>query len=74
MKFSAKKPLAVVAAAAAITLPLTQVSGAAFLIEIDTDGADDGPITYSPNFSFGGDTTRQMKAEQNRGRSERTRR
>ncbi|QDV77399.1 hypothetical protein [Botrimarina mediterranea] len=33
------------------------VANAAFLIEIDTDGADDGPFTPSPNFSFGGDTT-----------------
>lgn len=30
---------------------------AAFLVDIDIDGADDGPITYHPNFSFGGDTT-----------------
>lgn len=30
---------------------------AAFLIEVDIDGADDGNITPSPNFSFGGDTT-----------------
>ena len=29
----------------------------AYLIEIDVDGADDGPITYNSNFSFGGDTT-----------------
>ncbi|MEW4571339.1 PEP-CTERM sorting domain-containing protein [Tautonia sp. JC769] len=36
--------------------PGTRAEGA-FLIEIDTDGADDGPITYNPNFSFGGDTT-----------------
>lgn len=30
---------------------------AAFLIEVDTDGADDAVLTFSPNFSFGGDTT-----------------
>jgi len=30
---------------------------AAFVIEIDTDGLDDGPITYHPNFAFAGDTT-----------------
>ncbi|MGK0188551.1 MAG: hypothetical protein ACI9R3_004362 [Verrucomicrobiales bacterium] len=30
---------------------------AAFLIEVDIDGADDGALTPSPNFSFGGDTT-----------------
>lgn len=30
---------------------------AAFLIEIDTDGADDGLVSYSANFSFGGDTS-----------------
>ncbi len=30
---------------------------AAFVVEIDTDGADDGVLTFSPNFGFGGDTT-----------------
>ncbi|MEQ8850242.1 MAG: PEP-CTERM sorting domain-containing protein [Phycisphaerales bacterium] len=30
---------------------------AAYLFEIDTDGLDDGVITYNPRFSFGGDTT-----------------
>ena len=30
---------------------------AAFLFEIDTDGLDDGIITFNPNFAFGGDTT-----------------
>ncbi len=30
---------------------------AGYLLEIDTDGADDGVLTYNPNFSFGGDTT-----------------
>ena len=29
----------------------------AYVIEIDTDGADDGTVTYNPDFSFGGDTT-----------------
>ncbi|MEQ9461526.1 MAG: PEP-CTERM sorting domain-containing protein [Phycisphaeraceae bacterium] len=29
---------------------------AAFLIEVDTDGLDDGPFTPSANFAFGGDT------------------
>lgn len=28
-----------------------------FLVEVDTDGVDDGVLTYSPNFAFGGDTT-----------------
>ena len=32
-------------------------ASAAYLFEIDTDGADDGVITYNPRFSFGGDTT-----------------
>lgn len=32
-------------------------ANAAFLVQVDTDGADDGPFTPSPNFSFGGDTT-----------------
>jgi len=30
---------------------------AAYIIEIDTDGLDDGPVAYNANFSFGGDTT-----------------
>lgn len=30
---------------------------AAYLLEVDTDGADDGTVTFNPNFSFGGDTT-----------------
>ena len=30
---------------------------AAFILEIDTDGADDGIITFNPGFSFGADTT-----------------
>ena len=38
-------------------LLLAPVAQGAFLIEVDTDGADDGAFTPSPNFSFGGDTT-----------------
>ena len=30
---------------------------AAYLIEVDTDGLDDGVLVFSPDFSFGGDTT-----------------
>jgi hypothetical protein len=30
---------------------------AAYLIEVDTDGADDGVLTYNSHFAFGGDTT-----------------
>ncbi|MEQ9459962.1 MAG: hypothetical protein RIG82_03280 [Phycisphaeraceae bacterium] len=30
---------------------------AAFIIEVDTDGADDAAVTYHPNFAFAGDTT-----------------
>lgn len=29
----------------------------AYIFEIDTDGLDDGILTFNPNFSFGGDTT-----------------
>lgn len=29
----------------------------AFILEIDTDGLDDGVLTYNPLFSLGGDTT-----------------
>ena len=28
-----------------------------YVIEVDTDGLDDGVLTFSPNFGFGGDTT-----------------
>ncbi len=40
----------------AIALAFTTSAGAGYLIQIDTDGADNGPITFSPNFNFGGDT------------------
>lgn len=33
------------------------VCAGGFLVEVDIDGADDGPFTPSPNFSFGGNTT-----------------
>lgn len=36
---------------------LASVSGAGFIIEIDTDGLDNSVLVYNPNFSFGGDTT-----------------
>lgn len=36
---------------------LSTNSQAAYLLEVDTDGADDGVVTFNPNFSFGGDTT-----------------
>lgn len=41
----------------AASLGVASSAQAAFLVEIDTDGADDGVLTYHPNFSFGGDTT-----------------
>lgn len=31
-------------------------ANAGFILEIDTDGADDGVLTFNPGFSFGGDT------------------
>ena len=30
---------------------------AGYVLEVDTDGADDAVLTFHPNFSFGGDTT-----------------
>jgi hypothetical protein len=36
---------------------VTSSASAAFLFEIDTDGLDDGVLTYNSRFSFGGDTT-----------------
>lgn len=44
-------------AIALITLLAIHTTLAAYIIEVDTDGADDGILTYNPNFSFGGDTT-----------------
>ncbi len=45
-------------AALAVSLHLSaESSRAAFVIQVDVDGLDDGVLTFSPNFSFGGDTT-----------------
>lgn len=38
-------------------LLLTTSAQAAFVIEVDIDGADNGILTFSPNFGFGGDTS-----------------
>jgi hypothetical protein len=40
-----------------LALATAQMASAAFIIEVDTDGLDDGILAFSPNFSFGGDTT-----------------
>jgi len=43
-----------------IAIALVLHAGAAHavnILEIDIDGADDGPVTYNPRFSFGNDTT-----------------
>lgn len=50
-------PLTAGVCAGLLSLSLGSSASAAFLVQIDTDGADDGPISYSPNFGFGGDTT-----------------
>ncbi|MEQ8849822.1 hypothetical protein [Botrimarina sp.] len=42
---------------AALAMGVASWAPAAFLVQVDTDGADDGPFTPSPNFTFGGDTT-----------------
>ena len=39
------------------TAGLLSTAQAGYIIEIDTDGADDGVLTYNADFSFGGDTT-----------------
>lgn len=44
------------AAVSACTLTFSAGSQAAFILEIDTDGLDDGNITFNPGFSYGGDT------------------
>lgn len=38
-------------------LGLASQAHAAYILEVDIDGLDDGPITFNPNFAFGGDTT-----------------
>jgi PEP-CTERM motif len=43
--------------AAALAFGAASITHAAFLIQVDIDGADDGPFTPSPNFAFGGDTS-----------------
>lgn len=35
----------------------SSLSQAAFILEIDTDGLDDGALSYNAGFGFGGDTT-----------------
>jgi hypothetical protein len=45
------------AVALAIGAFLSSSAQGAFILEIDTDGADDGVVTYNANFAFGGDTT-----------------
>lgn len=35
----------------------SQAASASIIFEIDTDGLDDGTVTYNPNFSFGGGQT-----------------
>ncbi len=42
---------------ALVILTCTAAVPGATILEIDTDGADDGVLTYNANFSFGGDTT-----------------
>lgn len=42
--------------AAAVGLAISSAYGAR-VIEVDVDGLDDGVLSYSPYFSFGGDTT-----------------
>ncbi len=40
-----------------LTLLCCTAAQASYVLEIDIDGLDDGVLTFSPNFSFGGDTT-----------------
>ena len=42
---------------ALLALVMASTASAAFLLEVDVDGADDGVLTYNSRFSFGGDTT-----------------
>lgn len=40
-----------------LSLLVVSSAQAAYLLEIDDDGADDGVLTFHPGFSFGGDTS-----------------
>ncbi|MEM7314597.1 MAG: hypothetical protein AAF497_15735, partial [Planctomycetota bacterium] len=44
-------------AVALLSASFCSLSSAAYIFEIDTDGADDGVLTFNSGFSFGGDTT-----------------
>ncbi|MEM7683101.1 MAG: PEP-CTERM sorting domain-containing protein [Planctomycetota bacterium] len=50
-----RAPQAAIAFAACLTF--AGAAQAAYVLEIDTDGLDDGTLTLNPNFAFGGDTT-----------------
>jgi hypothetical protein len=50
-----KKAIAGLGCAAVMAMATS--AQAAYIIEVDTDGADDAVLTYNANFSFGGDTT-----------------
>lgn len=54
LSLSSLRPLAF--AGLAVSLAVSTAS-AAYLIEVDIDGADDGVLTFNPHFSFGADTT-----------------
>jgi len=54
---SIRKSTLSITALAVTTLFGIQTAQAGYLLEIDTDGLDDGVLTFNPNFSFGGDTT-----------------
>ncbi len=43
--------------AALLLFNFAQAASAAYLLQIDTDGADDGPVSYNAGFAFGNDTT-----------------
>jgi hypothetical protein len=47
----------ILAFAAGVLLAGLVTAQGAFILEIDTDGADDGVLTYNAAFAFGGDTT-----------------
>jgi len=52
-----KSTLSVSAVALTTLLLGMHAAHAGYLLEIDTDGLDDGVLTYNPNFSVGADTT-----------------
>ncbi|MEZ6101359.1 MAG: PEP-CTERM sorting domain-containing protein [Pirellulaceae bacterium] len=51
------KALTVRFAAILAVVTMATAAQAAFIVNVDADGLDDGPVAYDAHFTFGGDTT-----------------